>query len=448
MPVRSSLFSPNAWRTTARIPAALLTLALFAACTSDQPSPTGLKPRLDASRNVGSSAEALASPGWQAIARTFVSQALFNPVVAAHAYPILGVAQYLAVQQAEAAIGGGDDERWKRSGHDHGDWRGHRRDIDRGAVAGASVVALSYLFPTKALALEDTVTAQASAGNAKSQAAFAAGEEIGRAVGAEIVTRAIGDGFNTPKDPTPPTGPGYWTGTRPVAGATLPTTTPWFLRSVDQFRPGPPPAFGSPAFNAALAEIRHISDTRTAEQVRIAGFWALNPGTPTASGFWLAVPTDSGWVARHGLSELETTHLYALMSATMLDAVIGCWDTKLTYWLIRPWVADPAITVVAAVGKPNHPSYPSGHSCVSSSAADVLKEFFPEKRKQLDAMVTEAGLSRMYGGIHYRFDIDAGQALGRSVARFAIKSDESGRSVLTPRHGHGDDDHKGGDGHH
>ena len=109
-----------------------------------------------------------------------------------------------------------------------------------------------------------------------------------------------------------------------------------------------------------------------------------------------------------------------------------CWDAKETYWFIRPWQADPGITVVAAVGKPNHPSYPSGHSCISSSAGAVLTTFFPEQRRELSAMVTEAGLSRMYGGIHYRFDIEAGQQLGRSVARFTMRADRSGHSVLTP----------------
>jgi hypothetical protein len=61
----------------------------------------------------------------------------------------------------------------------------------------------------------------------------------------------------------------------------------------------------------------------------------------------------------------------------------------------------------------------------------VLSGFFPEKTTQLDAMVIEAGLSRMYGGIHYRFDIDAGQLLGHSVAAFTIHADASGNSVLT-----------------
>jgi membrane-associated phospholipid phosphatase len=203
------------------------------------------------------------------------------------------------------------------------------------------------------------------------------------------------------------------------------------MTSPDQFRPGPPPAFGGAEFNAALAEIRQISDTRTAEQTQIATYWALGNGTPTTAGFWLELASDG--IAEHGLSEREATHLYALLSATMFDAQIGCWDAKLTYWLIRPWKADLGISVVAAVGKPNHPSYPSGHSCLSASGVEVLKMFFPEKSAQLDAMVIEAGLSRMYGGIHYRFDCETGQRLGRSVAQFAIATDASGNSVLTAR---------------
>jgi membrane-associated phospholipid phosphatase len=227
--------------------------------------------------------------------------------------------------------------------------------------------------------------------------------------------------------------PGSGSATRPprrsLAGQ-LPGVLPWFLTSASQFRSAPPPAFGSPAFQAALAEIRQISDTRTAAQVQIATFWAQGVGTPTTPGFWLQVATDG--IHQHALSERQATHLYALLGATMWDAQIGCWDAKLTYWFIRPWQADIAITVVPAVGKPNHPSYPSGHSCVSSSAAEVLSAFFPEQHGQLGAMVTEAGLSRMYGGIHYRFDIEAGQTLGRNVARFTIAADASENSVLTP----------------
>jgi membrane-associated phospholipid phosphatase len=419
-------------RTTSRIAATLTLFALVVACTPDQHLTAPNKGVEE--RNGVPFTEGLASPAWQQTARDLVSQALYSPINAAHAYPLLGVAQYLAVQEAEAAIGN-DGQTSNSDGNGIGAGGREQLETDRGAVAGASAVVLSYLFPTKVQMLEDMVTAQANAGPGQPHPAFAAAEAIGRAVGATIVTRAIGDGFSVVANPPPPVGPGFWTTNAPglpVAGGQFPGITPWFLTSGSQFRSAPNPAFGSPAYNTALAEIRQISDTRTTTQTQIAAFWALNAGTPTAAGFWLSVPTDSGWVAAHNMSEREVTHMYALTSATMMDATIGCWDAKLTYWLIRPWKADPGITVVAAVGKPNHPSYPSGHSCVSSSGAAALSVFFPEKTAQMDAMVIQAGLSRMYGGIHYRFDIDAGRLLGHSVAAFAIAADASGNSILTP----------------
>jgi membrane-associated phospholipid phosphatase len=413
--------------------ALVLGATLLAGC-ADHPADPGAH-QLRASRTGVPFTEGLASPGWQETARNLVVQARLGPIPAGHAYPLLGVAQYLAVQNAEAAADGADAEAEATSGNGIGSGGRSRLETDRGAVAGASVVVLSYLFPNQALALEDTVAAQAGTGPGQPHPAFAAAEAIGRAVGAEIVARAKGDGFTNPNTAKPPVGPGFWTSSaippQPVNGGQLPGVTPWFLTSADQFRPAPPPAFGSTDFLAGLAEIRQISDTRTAEQVRIATFWALNAGTPTGSGFWLEVASNG--VAQHGLSEREATHLFALLSATMADAAIGCWDAKLTYWLIRPWKADPGITVVPAVGMPNHPSYPSGHSCVSASAGEVLSSFFPEERAQLEAMVAQAGLSRMYAGIHYRFDIEAGQELGRRVAQFAIAADVAGNSALTLR---------------
>lgn len=416
-----------------RIRAAAALAATLFACQPDA-DPTGLVGPIAASRNGVSTAEDLASPRWQKTAATLVALNKTAACAAGRLYAFVGVAQYLAVQRAE------HDNDW--NGEDEGSGRS-RSASDRGAVAGASVAVLSYLFPTQAQALEDSVTAQRGAGSDRAQQAFARGEAIGRAVGATIVTRAQTDGWATPFTGTIPVGPGFWysEATPPsVACGPLAGVRPWFLTSGSQFRSAPPPAFGSQAFQTALAEIRGISDTRTQAQVDIAAFWALGTGTPTASGFWLQVATDG--ITQHGLSERRATHLYALLSATMADAGIGCWDTKEVYWLIRPWQADHAITAVAAVGKPNHPSYPSGHSCVSSSGAEVLSRFFPEQRSQLDAMVVEAGLSRMYGGIHYRFDIEAGQLLGQSVAHFTIAADRSGHSVLSPHHEKEDDERR------
>ena len=220
-------------------------VALLVACTDQAPTPTGLG--LVASRSGLPFTEGLASPAWQEKAAGLVGQAGFNAQTATRVYPLLGVAQYLAVQRAEAADGAGGR---------------HRLELDRGAVAGASVVVLTYLFPSQAEALEGMVDAQANAGPGGVHPAFASGEAVGRAVGADIVTRARADGFDKPFTGSIPVGPGFWiSNTTPptVAGGQLPGVTPWFLTSASQFRPGPPPAFGSAAFLAALGEIRHIS---------------------------------------------------------------------------------------------------------------------------------------------------------------------------------------------
>ncbi len=257
----------------ARLVPLVAILALILDCAPDA-GPTGLNGRLSASRDGVPFTEGPASPGWQETARNLVVQARLGPIPAGHAYPLLGVAQYLAVQQAETAAGGTDVNPANASGNGIGAGGRARLETDRGAVAGASVVVLSYLFPGQAQALEDTVAAQANTGPGQPHPAFAAGEAIGREVGAQIVARAKADGFTKPNTATPPVGPGFWTSSaippQPVNGGQLPGVLPWFLTSASQFRPAPPPAFGSPEFDAALAEIRQISDTRTADQVRSA----------------------------------------------------------------------------------------------------------------------------------------------------------------------------------
>ena len=436
MRIRSSPIPHNAVRKLARISTTFVGVALIAAC-ADPTNPAGLKPGAAVSTNgVPFAADLVSplSPVWQQTARTYVATAGFIPVRAGHAYPLLGVAQYLAVQRAEASLGVADVEAANAAGNNAG---GRARvETVRGAVAGASAVVLSYLFPSPAQiqAFEDMVTAQANAGPGQPHPGFTAGEAIGRAAGAEIVNRARADHFTDPMPVTarPPIEAGYWTSnTDPFTmnGGQMPGVTPWFLTSASQFRPGPPPAFGSDEFNAALADIRYFSDHPTAEHTFIAGFWALGAGTPTASGFWLERASEE--IASHGLSERQATHLYALLSATMADATIGCWEAKEYYWLIRPWKADTHIVPLASVGKPNHPSYPSGHSCVSSSAGEVLSTWFPERRAHFESMVEEAGLSREVGGIHYHFDIIAGRDLGHNVAAWAIAQDASGTSILT-----------------
>ena len=109
--------------------------------------------------------------------------------------------------------------------------------------------------------------------------------------------------------------------------------------------------------------------------------------------------------------------LAATLGATW-DANIACHEAKYVYWTPRPSQADPAIRPLVAL--PNHPSYPSNHACDSGAAAEVLAVFFPSRANELRSMAREAGESRIDGGIHYRFDIDGGLAIGRAAAAAAL----------------------------
>ena len=91
--------------------------------------------------------------------------------------------------------------------------------------------------------------------------------------------------------------------------------------------------------------------------------------------------------------------------------------------MIRPSQAEPLITLVFPL--PNYPAYPSGHACLTSSAARVLEHFFPARTTEFESLVTEAGLSRIYAGIHFRFDIDAAWVLGRAVADWVISHEQA-----------------------
>jgi membrane-associated phospholipid phosphatase len=216
--------------------------------------------------------------------------------------------------------------------------------------------------------------------------------------------------------------PGCWLPTTPPAFATLGQAKPFFLASGDQFRPLPPPAFGSPAFVAGLAEVRRIADTRTTEQDSIAKFWALGAGTVSAQGYLNGVASELA--VEHHLSERETAHRLALLNMAAFDVIIASHEAKYHYWLVRPSQADPAI--VRAIPLPSFPSYPSNHSALVASAATVLGAMFPRERARLDAMAEEGAISRLYGGIHYRFDTEAGLALGRRVAAWTLAHDVVG----------------------
>ena len=301
-----------------------------------------------------------------------------------------------------------------------------RHVITQGAVAGSSATVLAYLYPVDAGRFEAEVRSREAALPTGVRAAFRSGETLGRAMGEKAVALARSDRFDLPWNGTVPTGPGIWfSSTVPPTPPALPMlglVRPFFMSTGSQVRPAPPPAFGSPAFEDAVAEVRRIAESRTARQDSIAKFWAMGTGTLIA-GFWNS--TAAELIQRHRLGERESAHALALMNTAAMDGLIACADGKFTYWLLRPSQADPDISL--AIGLPNFPAYPSNHACFSGAAADVLGALFPGERQRLWGMAYEAGISRVFGGIHYRFDSDAGLQIARDVGRLALESDARGR---------------------
>ncbi|MFL5488769.1 MAG: phosphatase PAP2 family protein [Gemmatimonadaceae bacterium] len=383
-----------------------------------------------ASANQSAFPTTLASVGWQAQARLLVTADSVSPIVAARVYAMLGVAQYGAVVDADARV-----DRLgilKEQGVGNGDGGRRRSEARRGAVAAASARILSALFPRAAVvaAIEQRFRDEQAASPPGLESYFAIGVPVGRAFGDVMIAWKANDRFTDAWTGTLPTGAGFWTRNPAPVGGTLPALAgpqfgamkPYFLTGGNQFHSAEPPAFRSAAFFTALAEVSAFSATRTPAQLESAVAWNLNVGSVTALGRWDEFA--SGFIAENHYDELAAAHVFALTNAAAMDAVIACWESKFSYSYIRPYQVDQVnYPITTPLGKPNHPSYPSGHSCVSSAAAAVIEAFFPEHAGWLEQQVIDAGNSRIYGGLHYRFDVVAGQSLGRAVAGEALKYD-------------------------
>ncbi|HKH93717.1 MAG TPA: vanadium-dependent haloperoxidase, partial [Gemmatimonadaceae bacterium] len=129
---------------------------------------------------------------------------------------------------------------------------------------------------------------------------------------------------------------------------------------------------------------------------------------------------------RHRASDSESVRVLALLNVASSDALIACFEAKYHYWTIRPSQADTTLALADSVSLPNFPSYPSGHACSAGAFDGVLGHFLPQDRAAFTRIAEEQAMSRLYGGIHYRFDNDVGLAVGRAVARYAIERERRG----------------------
>ncbi len=241
----------------------------------------------------------------------------------------------------------------------------------------------------------------------------------------------------------PPSGAGKWSATPPgFAPALLPwwgEVRPFALKSADECPAPPPPPYSDEpgsAFHKEANEVYSVSKQATQEQRQFALYWADDPGkTPTPAGHWAFIATDVLKARKASLA--EAAEVFGRLNIAMADAFIAGWKTKYSLNLLRPVTYVQLVIdsnwVPGLMNTPPFPEYPSGHSVQSSAAAVVLANAFgaqtpftdnthndrgwgPRQFSSFAAAANEAGLSRLYAGIHYRFGVVGGQVQGTCVA--------------------------------
>ena len=292
---------------------------------------------------------------------------------------------------------------------------------EHAAVASAAAAVLGYLFPNEAQTFADQAQ---ECGESRLNAGvqfpsdISAGMELGSKVAELVIARAKNDGSDAVFTGSIPTGPGFWRGTNPnepLAG----TWRTWVISSGSEFRPPPPPAFDSAQKQQELAEVKNFPRPIPASganftTTRAAYFWQGN-----TQKLWNDILTVKLFEYQLDRNPPRAARAYALMNIAAYDAIIACWDGKYTYWAARPNMLDP--TIVTLFPNPNHPSYPSAHAMFDGPYGEMLGYLFPRDAAYFTAQAQEAGTSRLWAGIHFRSDIEAGLEIGRAVAQKVIE---------------------------
>jgi membrane-associated phospholipid phosphatase len=284
---------------------------------------------------------------------------------------------------------------------------------ERAVAAGAASTVLTYLFPSDS-DLFSSWADEAAQSRVEAGVAYpsdtADGLTLGQQVGQLAVEWGRADGSDAVWTGSVPNEPGKWKGTNPIeplAG----TWKTWALTSGSQFRPGPRAAPDSDQIKAEVAEVRDYPRTNLTNLT--ASFWEYYGGR-AGFEFWNDQATRAIADYHLDLDPPAGARVYATADVAFADAVIACWDAKYTYWEARPAMLDSSITTVFVT--PNHPSYPSAHSCISGSYAGILARFFPHETEYYQGLAAQAGEARIMGGIHLRSDIRAGEEIARNVA--------------------------------
>jgi membrane-associated phospholipid phosphatase len=282
----------------------------------------------------------------------------------------------------------------------------------------------------------------------------------------------------------PKLGAGYWSPDpvshlTVALGAFWTLVQPFVIASASQFRPPPPPALDSIAYTQAYKQVvalggdpAHGTPTqRTSRETQQGIFWTYD-GVPDIC----APPRLYNQIARtlafqEGLGNAEEAARYlAVINTAMADAALAAWDGKYFYQFWRPVTAirysgnqgnpalkpDPYFYPLGAQATNAHgpnftppfPAYPSGHAAIGGAVFEVLRSYWKDATPftfvsdefngknysdtgQLMPLepvhfssISEADYnnaeSRVWIGVHWQFDADAGRAVGRAVADWVL----------------------------
>ena len=286
---------------------------------------------------------------------------------------------------------------------------------------------------------------------------------VAKEVTQQIVAYSKTDNYNklsTLVAYTPKKGDGYWYPTPPgYFEAVQPhwtTIRPMVIDSSTQFAAAKPIEFSKDTtskFYALAMEVYHALNAKdSAERVEIAGFWDCNPFNLstaghmmigfkkiTPGGHWMNIASIASEKAKIGFD--KSIQVQAIMAVTLMDAFISCWDEKYRSNRIRPETYINRyidIKWTPLLQTPPFPEYTSGHSMISSAAAEVLTYLFgdnfsftddteemfelkPRTFHSFKQAANEAAVSRLYGGIHFSDSVNNGLECGKKIGEFVVQ---------------------------
>ena len=298
--------------------------------------------------------------------------------------------------------------------------RNNSGTCDGAAYAAAGYATLAHFFP---LETPGRLLSKPRLLAAWSKPECDGAKQIAETAAQNTIARAMRDGADPPRKVRahPGRAIGLWEPTPPLfsANPTEPYAGEWKTFAIgnpSQLSLAPPPRAQSEEYQNAIDEVIHVSAELTAAQKDIAEKWNLGAGSVTPAGVWNMRLQKI--VNDERLTDRKAIELFAAVHVAMHDAFIACSYAKYLYWTERP------ITAAERQGKtefkpvlvtPSFPAYPSGHACASGAAAQVISAYLPARAAEVKAFAAEAAQSRIFGGIHVRFDVEEGLKLGEQV---------------------------------